>query len=201
MTWADLKRLRWSLALLLVTLLAAGVLVGLTFERLERSRAELKQAQARLAETEDKLARVADEERELRAAIEHYQRIAQRGLIGQEERLNWVEEIARLKTERKLLGLDYEIQPQAPASPELVATGSAAGPYEIMTSRMRLSLPLLHENDLLGFLDQLRERVHALLNVHHCSLGRATAGPTAGGVAPQLRAECELDWITLKERR
>jgi len=197
----DIKHWRGSLALLIVVLLASAVLVGLTFRQLQQAHAAVGLADARLTETEHRLARVADEERELRAAIERYRRIEARGLIGLEERMDWVEEIARLKAGRKLLALDYEIQPQAPAGTELLPAGASAGPYQVMASRMRLSLPLLHEEDLLGFLDDLQDRVHALLYVRRCRIDRPSRGGPASGTTPQLVAECEIDWITLKEKR
>jgi len=197
----DFKRVRGALALLVFALLAGAVPVGLTFSQLQQARSAVKLADARLAETENRLARVADEERELRAAIERYRRIEARGLIGQEERLDWVEEIARLKAGRKLLALEYEIQPQAPAGIELMPAGASAGPYQVMGSRMRLSMSLLHEDDLLGFLDDLQDRVHALLYVRRCSIDRRTGSKLTNGMTPQLSAECEIDWITLKEKR
>ena len=111
------------------------------------------------------------------------------------------QEIARLKAGRKLLALEYEIQPQAPAGIELMPAGASAGPYQVMGSRMRLSMSLLHEDDLLGFLDDLQDRVHALLYVRRCSIDRRTGSKLTNGMTPQLSAECEIDWITLKEKR
>jgi hypothetical protein len=69
-----------------------------------------------------------------------------------------------------------------------------------MSSTMNLQMPLLHENDLLGFLADLRRNVHAHLMVRDCAIERG-AQAQERCVAAQLRAVCTIDWITLREKR
>jgi hypothetical protein len=68
-----------------------------------------------------------------------------------------------------------------------------------MASTMKLRMDLLHENDLLGFLDDLASSVPALLLVRACSLERLMHEPASGGTPARLGAECTIDWVTLKE--
>ena len=117
--------------------------------------------------------------------IKRYQDLVARGIIGQEERLDWVEQIARIKAARRLLDVQYEIQPQAPIGDAALPGGAAAGPYEIMASTMNLHMQLLHEDDLLGFLDDLRQNVHAQLLVRECRIARG-AGSTSRAASAQL---------------
>ena len=93
-----------------------------------------------------KLLGVHDEAALLHTQAQTYQRLKARGILGEERRLDWVELLKRVQTERQLYPLDYEISPQAP----LDVTALSAGPaYQFMVSRMQLRLPLLHEGDLL----------------------------------------------------
>jgi len=61
-------------------------------------------------------------------------------------------------------------------------------------------LALLHEGDLLNFLADLRESGNAYYSIKHCSLSRTGAAPVTAGLAPRLRAECEIDLITIVDR-
>jgi hypothetical protein len=63
-----------------------------------------------------------------------------------------------------------------------------------------VELALLHEGDLLNFLADLRESGNAYYSIKHCSLSRTGAAPATAGLAPRLRAECEIDLITIIDR-
>jgi hypothetical protein len=81
--------------------------------------------------------------------------------------------------------------------------GPAAGGFEIMSSQMRLQIHLLHEGELLAFLadlrTDLRSTVEALVLVRSCAIERLAPGIGDRGSKAQLKAECTLEWITLKE--
>jgi hypothetical protein len=65
---------------------------------------------------------------------------------------------------------------------------------------MKVDLALLHEGDLLRFLNDLRESGNAYYAVRRCALSRTGAAPTGIGLAPRLRADCEIDLITILDR-
>lgn len=196
----DLARLRWSLALLAAAIVAGAALVAFTHRTVTKAEASDRQLSTRLSEIRGRIARAHDEEQDLRGRIRRYQELAARGIIGQEERLDWVEQIARIKAARRLLDVKYELSPQAPIGATELPGGAAAGPYEIMSSTMKLQMQLLDEDDLLGFLDDLRQAVHALLLVRECKIERTSGNAGQGGVAAQLLADCTIDWVTLREK-
>lgn len=196
----NLLRLRWSIVFLLVALLVAAMLaVGIN--NLLRDARRGQQALAmQVNDIRSRVDRAHDEEQEMRGRIERYQAMADKDIIGQEERLDWVEQISRIKTARRLLNVEYEIQPQGPISPAALPGGAAAGPYDIMASTMTLRMQLLHEDDLLGFIADLRQAVHAHLMIRSCRIERAATGD-GPGLRAQLLADCTIDWITLRERK
>lgn len=196
----NLLRMRWSIAfLLLALLLGAAIVVGVGRLVGEAER-EVTGLSAQVQDVRSRVNRAHDEEQEMRGRIARYQAMADQGIIGQEERLDWVEQIGRIRTARRLMDVQYEIQPQAPVSPAALPGGAAAGPYEIMASTMALRMQLLHEDDLLGFIADLRQTVHAHLMVRDCRIERTTGGD-APGLRAQLLADCTIDWITLRERK
>jgi hypothetical protein len=196
----DFTRLRWSLGFLLLAIVIGMLVTTATQKLVQKAKTTQRQLQAEQQQTRSRLARAADEERELRSKIALFQDLESRGVIGQEERLNWVEQIARIKTARRLLDVQYEISPQRTLADSILPGGSAAGGYEFVASAMKLQMPLLHEDDLLGFITDLRRSVHAHLLVRDCAIDRAASGSDRTASA-QLRADCTIDWITLREKR
>ena len=197
----DFRRIRWSLVLLaLLSLLGVAVVFG-AMQVDKSTSAEARDVEVERNEILGKLARARDEEQEIRAKIERYQEIIARGYVTDEQRLDWVEQIAQIKAARKLIDVQYEIAPRKTADSSLLPEGAAGGGYEFMSSTMKLRMQLLHENDLLGFLSDLQQHVHALLVVRSCDIERLPAVEGGRAVSAQLKAACEIDWITLMEKK
>jgi hypothetical protein len=126
-----------------------------------------------------------------------------RGFIGPEKRLDWIEAIGRIKAARRIFKLDYEFSPQRRVDASILPGGSTAGTYEIMSSQMRMQIHVIHEGELLEVLsdlrDEMRKKVEALVLVRSCAVDRLAFNPADRGSKAQLKAECILEWITLKE--
>jgi hypothetical protein len=190
----NLRKLAGSLLVLLIALaLAGGVVFGL---RHYCSQAEqgMRQAQAELADSRNRLMRLQQDEQDILARIERYRALVAGGRIQPERRLDWVDSLRRIREQRRLLSLDYEIAPQR----LLDASQAASGGHQFYVSPMKLDMLLLHEHDLLGLLADLQTRVAALVTVRQCTLERLATAPGTP-LAAQLRAHCEIDWITLQE--
>ena len=65
---------------------------------------------------------------------------------------------------------------------------------------MRVELALLHEEDLLRFLADLRESGNAYYSVRSCRISRSGAAGAGTAIAPRLRADCSIDLITIVDR-
>lgn len=195
----DLIRLRWTLALLAALLLAAAGIAYGAVRLLKGAEQEHRQTKAQLADVEGRLARARDEEREILSKISRYRELVARGIIGPEDRLSWTERIGQTKAARQLFDVQYELSPQHPLDPRLLPGGITAGGHQFMASTMRLQLQLLHEDDLLDFLADLRAEVQAILLVRGCNLERMTPPPGSRGIQAQLKADCTIDWVTLRE--
>ena len=63
-----------------------------------------------------------------------------------------------------------------------------------------MQLDLLHEEDLLRFLADLRASGNAYYAVRSCSLARTGQAATGATIAPRLRAQCEIDLVTVIDR-
>ena len=182
--------IRWGVAAL-----AACVAVGVTAVLL--SNAQLRDASATRTHVQQvrdaayaRYAYADNEKREIRSFQPQFIAMRERGLVGEENRLAWLDAIRRIQEERRLLPISYEVTPQQPVTPDpRVATGD----YQLRASRMALHMDLLHELDLFNFLEDLR--VRGYFAVQDCSIKRL--GPGAQPDAPALAADCTLNWVTL----
>jgi hypothetical protein len=178
---------RRNLALFLALVCSGFVAVIASSYLLRQAQHEQRQALAQFYEIQGKLAQAGDERQESLRMLTRYQEFNSHGYIGSERRLDWVEQIRKIKTKRKLLDIRYELAPQQ-------SIGGKGG-SEIFASNMKLHMQLLHEGDLLNFIDDLRSAVPAYLRIRGCNIERIE--PVASSVA-QLSAECSIDWITYR---
>src|SRR5687768_2216643 len=196
-TRSELKRLLLPLAAAL-TLLVSGVAIIWSARAAERdAQAAFLVAQAQRQENGERLARIAEEERAVKDKIDVYQRLKNLNILGEERRLEWADAISRIRTERELLDLRYRVDRQR----LLVSLPGKPGNVEFYASTMSVDLALLHEEDLLRFLADLRASGNAYYSVKSCSLARTGGLPAASAaLMPRLRADCLIDLITIIDR-
>lgn len=192
-----------ELKLLILPLLACVVLLGsgaalVTWTQQEQrvSRGELAVVREQHAQARERLLRIAEEEREVKEKLKVYLRLRELGILGDERRLEWADAMTRIRTQRELPDLRYRVERQrllfsAPGKPANV---------DFYASAMKLELALLHEGDLFTFLADLRESGNAYYSVKRCAMLRTGTAPTGAGLAPRLRADCEIDLITIVDR-
>ena len=196
LTAKELKTLAMPLVLLVVLLGAgAGLILWTQGEQATAAR-QLTAARTDRSQAQERLTRIAEEEKEVNDKLEVYRRLKSLRIIGEEQRLEWADAMTRIRTTRELLDLRYLVDKQ-----RLLAAfaGKPAG-VEIYASNMRVEIALLHEGDLLGFLRELRDSGNAYYSVKNCAVTRTGTAPTGTSIVPRLRAICEIDLITIIDR-
>ena len=182
-------------AVVFVMLVATGVaLVWTARHALAQQHRKLAAAQADRRHVAERLLRVAYEEREVRNHVELYQRLKELRILGSERRLEWVEALTRIRADRELLELRYQVERQ-----KVLKTLPGSPGLELRSSSMNVELALLHEGDLLRFLEDLRISGNAYYSIRQCTITRAAPAPSTGSIAPRLRGACRIDLITLSE--
>lgn len=175
-------------------LATAGALLALS------GRDDIRHAERML---DDALARQAGAHAALQrhsAALAEHRRIqpvldlfARRQVIGEEQRLAWLERLDALSQSLPGQAMAWRFMPRRAIETSIV--DAEAGTLEVTSSRQTLDLSLRHEGQLLDLLDALIDTVPALVRVQQCTLSRGEAA------APDtLSAHCTLDWITFRPR-
>ena len=195
-TSEELKRMAVP-ALVALALLGGGTaLVQMSGSSLAAAQRSFTAAQAERRQNTERLARIAEEEREVSQKLDVYRRLRSLNILGEERRLEWADAITRIRTQRELLDLRYRVDRQ-----QLLysAVGKPAN-VDFFASTMKVDLALLHEEDLLRFLADLRNSGNAYYSVKRCSIRRTGQAATGTTITPRLRAECEIDLITIVDR-
>ncbi len=193
----DLKRLRGALLLLLVVggAGAAAVYASLDFVRAQRAATQAAEQQA--AEARKRVLFVRHEKEDLLVYYPKYQALMERGVVGADRRLDWVEAVEALGRRHGLFSLTYALGAQKPL--DAPAAAAARAGFDVSVSPMTLEIAALHEGQLLDFLDSLRHEIKGLGMLERCTLGRASS-PRELRYAPQISATCTIGWVTLREK-
>jgi len=195
-TTQELKALALPLLACLVMLAAGTVLIAWTQQEQRAAGGELAAARVERAQARERLMRIAEEEKEVKEKLEVYLRLRDLGILGDERRLEWADAMTRIRTQRELPDLRYRVERQRLISS---VPGKPAN-VDFFASTMKVELALLHEGDLLNFLADLRESGNAYYSVKRCAMSRTGLAPAVAGLAPRLRADCEIDLITIMDR-
>lgn len=191
-------------ALLSLAMVAAGVAsVAVSDYYLRKARVERQAAADERRSALDKLSRATTEEREIRDKLVDYRKLLERGVIGDEQRLDWVDTISQIKSTRKIFDIKYSISPQrAYEVAGGTQGGTAGGDVEFRLSELKLELQLLHEEDLMGFIEDLQRQLKTHVMVRSCTMQRLDRGVSTDRTAgPRLRADCVVDLVTIRDRK
>jgi hypothetical protein len=192
MTQADLKALRNPTLALVVVAMAAAAAIYYTDQLAVAARQKLAQQQTQLKDARTRLQRSGDEKEVIVRYLGTFQQLQRRGFVGEEQRINWLDGLRLTNQQAELFGVDYEISSQKTYP---YASALDPGPIQLRQSVMKLRFRLLHEEDLMRFLNLLARQGAGIYTVDECTLKRIDSGAVIAN-RPHLGAECELAWIT-----
>ncbi|WP_291989228.1 hypothetical protein [Candidatus Accumulibacter sp. ACC007] len=192
----DFRKLQASAFAGILMVAAGGLALYVSFDARKSAEQARVQIAAQFAEADGKLKQVRDEESEVKQKSIVFNTLRERGIIGNEQRLDWVELLKDIRDKHRLIDLRYEIAPQR------MLDGQAGNDFVVFASSMRLELKLLHEEDLTRLLDDLQRQAKALIRVKSCRIERLpVTGDERGGGRANLMADCEIEWLTLRDVR
>ena len=180
---------------LLFLALSLGIAAGLwawTSGQARNARAEKERVEFAYNAARARLLKSGSERHVIEDNLDAWQTLERRGFINPNQRLAWLEAITEANRSNRLYGLEYTL-----SAPESVPPDVARG-LPLMQTIVRIKMPILVETDLDRFLGGLKSHPAGLMRARSCILSRN--GPLAPDMVnqPELDAECELLWYTLK---
>lgn len=196
LTQKDWRQLRFPILGLGMAMIAVGLLASYA----EQYRTEKDSAMM----TEEGLYRNARQKfessgLEKETIIEYlpaYNDLLAKGFIGEERRIEWIERLRQIHGQYNLFSIDYSIGQQEKYGPSFVPS---MGNHVMNRSVMELRLDMLHEGDLINLLEDLHKDTPPFM-VRDCEITRPIGAEiNTTKVVANLKAECEIDWITLRD--
>lgn len=200
LTGADFQLVRRSVAAVSAAILLGGLVIYASQEYADHAQKNQRAALSQMNEARNRLATAREDQQNLAAYARGYSELTENRIIGDEQRLDWMEGLDRLRDQGRVIDFRYNIMPQKPfvAQPAI-----DSGNFDIRYSEMKLDFDLLHEGQLLNFLDTLNRQIKGHYQLDGCMIQRSmNEDDESAELEPvsHIRADCSGGWITLKNR-
>ena len=192
----DWRKLRYPILGLGTALVLVGLLVSFADQHRRKSLNAMNLQQELLIKAQQKFQSSGLEKETIKQYLPQYNQLIASGFIGEERRIEWIENLRQIHDAHKLFNIDYSIGLQESFKPSYLPN---LGNFKLQRSTMKLNLELLHENDLLNLLDGLRDQSTPYI-VRNCEITRPSGAVINNKVVvANLSAVCEIDWLTIRD--
>jgi hypothetical protein len=194
----DLLLIRLSLLAICASVLSSAIVLYSSGEYAKEALMDQRHVQNQLNVTVSRLSDAYDDRKNMAAYADEYSALIERKIIGDDQRLDWMEGMENIRQQNLVMNFRYSIAPQKIYSSLLPIK---SGDFDIHYSEMKLHFELLHEEQLLNFFAALRNQIKGYYQLEGCTLQRTTPDNAEEHRATaRLKAECNGGWITLKNR-
>jgi hypothetical protein len=190
---ADLTDLKWSLGAFALSIAVSGALISLSGTYLEHALKDRQNAQNQLSDSRMQLSAAQNDQENMSAYALEYNALLAQKVIGNEQRLDWMEGLEKLRQQGAVLDFKYTIAPQQGYTPN---PSVDAGNFQLSRSSMTLQIDLLHEEQLLRLFADMRRQMTGWFMLDSCSISRTGS---VDDLTP-LKAECTGGWFTMKNK-
>ncbi|HEY4698259.1 MAG: hypothetical protein A3J49_16155 [Gallionellales bacterium RIFCSPHIGHO2_02_FULL_57_16] len=195
---SDFPVLRWGILAFCASALVSAATLYISNEYAKKAQSDLHNARNMGNDARRRLAAAQEDRENMSIYADEYGALIKRKIIGDDQRLDWMEGLEKLRQMNLVTDFGYNIAPQKKYAPQ---PPFDSGNFDIHYSETKLRFDLLHEEQLVDFFTALRKKIDGWYQLEGCTLQRSASneeGAKAG--ASQLRAECSGGWITLKNR-
>lgn len=193
---SDFALMRWSILAIFASSLVSVIILYGSGGYAEKARKERRSAQDILNDARNRLATAHQDQENMDIYASEYSLLIEDKVIGDDQRLDWMEGLEKIRRQNLVTDFRYTIAPQKIYTPQPPVD---SGNFDIRYSEMKLQLDLLHEGQLPDFFNALHNQVKGWYQLEGCTLQRTAPGDGAAA-APYIKAECSGGWITLKNR-
>lgn len=187
---SDFQVLRTSLLLFVVAVCGGIALIWLSIGYEQQVSAMESVAQNKFVLAQQNLSSAQLDALNMQSYLVEYAKLTH--IIGDEQRLDWVEAAEKLRSQALVVDFHYAIAPQQPYQ---VLFSADRGNFNVYHSAMQLELSLQHEMQLVHFFKALAEQSTGWFQLEGCTLHRVEN--TADSL---LSAQCKGSWLTLKAK-
>ncbi len=196
-TKSDFPVLRWSILAICASALISAAILYISNEYAVKAKNDLRIARNKGIDARRRLAAAHEDRENMSIYADEYGALIKRKIVGDDQRLDWMEGLEELRQMNLVTDFRYHIAPQKKYAPQQQLD---SGNFDIHYSETKLQFDLLHEEQLLDFFTALHKKIDGWYQLEGCTLQRISADSEYSATAAQLKAECSGGWITLKNR-
>jgi hypothetical protein len=191
----DASVLRRPAIALLLVLTVAATLVWLSGAYRADREAELQRARAELGSVRTQYRLAVEAGGIIRASHRQHAALRQRGFVGAEQRLLWIESLRNSGLQSRVLNLNYSLKQQQAVQ---LAGAEYSASYQLYASPMQLNVELTHEVDLLRFFAALEQEQVGVYQIDACYLNPLFSDSKVDSEKANVAASCQLRWYTVR---
>lgn len=194
MTLKDFASMRLPVAVLVASIILSAVMIKFSSMQNKAAETQRRSQAAALKEASNRYQRSGEEREAILRYLPAYRKLQSEGLIGAEQRIEWIEALRAANKQAGLFGVTYQLEARIPFN--LADQGNPASQF-LQQSQMKLSFGLVHEGDLMRFLGMLATQKSGMFFLQSCIIDRPVRIDTPAPRQPNLNAQCELSWLTI----
>lgn len=194
---SDFPLMRRSILALCASVAISAAVLYSSGKYAEKTQKDLRNSQNMLNDARKRLTAAHEDQENMSIYAEEYGALIDRKIIGDDQRLDWMEGLEKLHSQNLVTDFRYNIAPQTNYAPQPPID---SGNFNIHYSGMKLQFDLLHEAQLVNFFAALHSQIKGHYQLESCAMQRIADENTATAASTHLKAECNGGWITLKNR-
>jgi hypothetical protein len=196
---SDFPLLRWNILAICSSALISAAILYFSSEYADRTQSDISSARRMGIDARRRLTAANEDRENMAIYADEYGTLVKRKIIGDDQRLDWMEGLEELRQKDMVTDFSYHIAPQKNYAPQPPLD---SGNFEIHYSETKLQFDLLHEAQLVNFFTALNKKIKGWYQLEGCSLQRSAIaeGVAVTANAANIKAECVGGWITLKNR-
>jgi hypothetical protein len=195
---SDFHLMRWSYSMTFASILISGIILYSSSMYADSAKKNLHTSQIKMNDARKRLTMARQDLENLSDYSQEYDKLEHDKIIGDDHRLDWIDELEKLRNQNLVVDFRYNIAPQKKYAPN---PSLDSGNFDIHYSETKLQFDLLHGGQLLNFLDALRKQTNGWFQLEGCNMQRiSTNDNDATAAVPHIKADCTGGWITLKNR-
>jgi hypothetical protein len=158
---------------------------------------ELQQVRSQIAGMRSSMDKIQLDENIARQYVNQYQTLQTNGVVGEENRLQLLELLARIRAQHQLFPISINIHEQAELTlPYGNNTTGSGQPVQLRSSVLEITFPLLHEEDLSRLVDDLLGSLY-FLQPASCRIDNNNESNTSYYyLNKHFNASCSMYWYT-----
>lgn len=194
LTLKDLRALFRPLLLLAAVVTVAAIATIYTSGLVANAKSEVATRERALNDARTRVQQSGQEINIIERYVQPYRQLEATGIVGDEQRVSWIEALRAANREADLYGVEYDVGPRQNYS---FMSEAGAGSLAVHQSLMKVKFGLLHEGDLFRFFHALAAQNAGSFSVNQCKVTPLPVNLSVPVNQPTLNAECDVAWITI----